>query len=277
MFLEIERQRHEVEPTSFGVLFNSFYELESEYADYYRSVLGRKAWLVGPISISSTLPSTRMEAGDVCLEWLEQHTLASVLYICFGSVWLFNNRQLHQIALALEACPHPFIWVVRKGGDDWVPEGFEERIEGRGLVVRGWAAQTQILNHKAVGGFLTHCGWNSSLEGISAGLPMVTWPLFADQFYNEKLIVDVLGIGVAIGAKENEMIPEQRTVVEAEKIREAVDCAMGKGEDVEKRRRRARELGEKARSAVREGGSSYTDVGNLIQVLVDRKSKSKEI
>ena len=75
-------------------------------------------------------------------------------------------------------------------------------MEGTGLIIRGWAPQVLILDHEAIGAFVTHCGWNSTLEGITAGKPMVTWPIFAEQFYNEKLVTDVLKTGVGVGVKE---------------------------------------------------------------------------
>ncbi|XVF45100.1 hypothetical protein PTKIN_Ptkin02bG0178800 [Pterospermum kingtungense] len=116
----------------------------------------------------------------------------------------FTAAQLIEIALGLEASGQHFIWVVRKqnnnnGNDDCLPEGFEERVEGHGLIIRGWAPQMLILDHEAVGGFVTHCGWNSILEGITAGVPMVTWPLSAEQFLNEKLVTNVLKIGIVVG------------------------------------------------------------------------------
>ena len=108
---------------------------------------------------------------------------------------------------SLEASNEPFIWAMR-GGDiiqelyNWIKEdGFEDRIQGRGLLIRGWAPQVLILSHPSVGGFITHCGWNSTLEGISSGVPMVTWPLFADQFLNEKLVSQVLKVGVSLGVQ----------------------------------------------------------------------------
>ncbi|KAK2989636.1 hypothetical protein RJ640_019355 [Escallonia rubra] len=118
----------------------------------------------------------------------------------------FTTSQLYEMAMGLEASEQQFIWVVRRGKEEeeekWLPGGFEERVKDRGLILRGWAPQVLILNHEAVGGFVTLCGWNSTLEGVCAGVPMVTWPVFAEQFYNEKLITYVLRTGVAVGSKE---------------------------------------------------------------------------
>ncbi|XP_039142851.1 UDP-glycosyltransferase 73B4-like [Dioscorea cayenensis subsp. rotundata] len=153
-----------------------------------------------------------------------------------------------------------------------MPEGFEGRIniEGKkGFIIRGWAPQLLILNHKAVGGFMTHCGWNSTLEGVCAGLPMITWPLFAEQFYNERLVVDVLKIGVAVGMKEHVLKTEDRPLIHGIDIERAVSCVMGVGEEAEAMRKRARELGEMAKSAVMEDGSSYTELTQLISELSD--------
>ena len=85
-----------------------------------------------------------------------------------------------------------------------LPDVFEDIIKDskKGLVIRGWAPQLLILEHGAVGGFMTHCGWNSMLEGVCSGVPMITWPLSAEQFYNEELITNVLGIGVQVGSIE---------------------------------------------------------------------------
>jgi UDP:flavonoid glycosyltransferase YjiC (YdhE family) len=129
-----------------------------------------------------------------------------------------------------------------------------------------------ILTHPAVGGFVTHCGWNSTLEAVSAGVPMVTWPRYADQFYNEKLVVELLKVGVGVGSADYASKLETRRVIGAEVIAEAIGRVMGDNEDAEAIRERAKELGEKARRAVVKGGSSYDDVGHLVHELMARRS-----
>lgn len=276
-------KQKEAEKLSYGLIINSFYELEPGYVDYFRNVVGRKAWHVGPLLLNdknvNTFDRGSKSAIDEasCLSWLGKKSAGSVLYVCFGSASFFTTRQLREIAVGLEGSGHAFIWVVRDDGDEqWMPEGCEERIEGRGLIIKGWAPQMMILNHEAVGGYLTHCGWNSSLEGICVGLPFVTWPLFAEQPYNERLIVDVLKVGVAVGVKEYSFDPEERTVIEAGSIETAVKKLMGDDEEAEERRRRAKELAAMARKAVEEGGSSYELMSDLIRELEglrDRRNK----
>ncbi|KAJ0962861.1 hypothetical protein J5N97_027983 [Dioscorea zingiberensis] len=261
---------------SYGVVVNSFYKLEPDYIEHYRMVMGRRAWHIGPLSLCNEDNIDRdhsMHADEECLVWLEEKQPDSVLYVCFGSLSVFSVEQLREIALGLEASKHPFIWVLPKVVKtdeemDWMPEGYEERIEGKGLIMRRWAPQVLILNHRAVGGFLTHCGWNSTLEAVCAGVPMVTWPLIGDQFSNERLIVDVLGIGVAVGIKEYVMNQDHdRALIHAMEIERAVSCVMNGGEEFEGMRSRARELGKLAKRAVEEDGSSYLELTRLIHEL----------
>ncbi|KAJ6424349.1 hypothetical protein OIU84_025191 [Salix udensis] len=181
----------------------------------------------------------------------------------------FSASQLIEIAKALAASGQNFIWVVKNGekteGEDreeWLPEGFEKKMQGNGLIIRGWAPQMLILDHEAVGGFMTHCGWNSALEGITAGVPMVTWPLSAEQFYNEKLITDVLKIGVAVGAQEWSR-GERKILVKMEEIEHAITELMV-GEEAEGLRNRTRALKEMARRATEVEGSSYCDLNSLL-------------
>ncbi|KAL2926576.1 Scopoletin glucosyltransferase [Bienertia sinuspersici] len=198
---------------SYGVIVNSFYELEPDYADFYREQLGRRAWNIGPVSLNNRCTEEKTQRGKQasineheCLQWLASKKPNSVIYICFGSNASFITPQLHEIAMALEESGKEFVWVIRvsdnEKSEEKLPTGFEQRMEEKGLIIRGWAPQMIILEHEAIGAFVTHCGWNSTLEGISAGVPMVTWPLFAEQFYNEKLVTQILKMGISVGAQK---------------------------------------------------------------------------
>jgi hypothetical protein len=268
----------ESEVRSYGVVVNSFYELEQDYADHYRKVMGRKAWHIGPLSVWNKDTEDKAQRGKessidehgYCLKWLDSKKPHSVVYICFGSVADFNDSQLMQIAMGLEASGQQFIWVVKKGKsygeeEEWLPEGFEKRMEDKGLIIRGWAPQVLILDHEAVGGFVTHCGWNSILEGVAAGVPMVTWPVSADQFYNEKLVTEVLKIGISVGVRRWVFVGGDN--IKKDGIEKAVSRIMV-GEEAEEMRSRAKVLGELANRAVEEGGSSYLDLNAVIEDLM---------
>uniref|UniRef100_A0A5B7BYD4 Putative abscisate beta-glucosyltransferase n=1 Tax=Davidia involucrata TaxID=16924 RepID=A0A5B7BYD4_DAVIN len=277
------------EQNSYGQVVNSFYELEPAYVDYYRKEMGKKAWLIGPVSLCNRNVEDKAERGQKaaidehsCLNWLDSKKPNSVLYVSFGSLARLKPKQLLEIACGLEASNHSFIWVVGKilesaekdePKENCLPDGFEERMmkTKKGLLIKGWAPQLLILEHAAVGGFMTHCGWNSTLEGVCAGVPMVTWPLSAEQFYNEKLVTDVLKIGVRVGSEEwTSWNIERKTMVGRKKVEAAVERLMGGGEAAEMRRR-SKELAEKAKRAVEEGGSSYNDAADLIEGLKSRR------
>ncbi|XP_015892857.2 probable UDP-glucosyl transferase 73B6 [Ziziphus jujuba] len=271
------RKVKESELTSFGVIVNSYYELEAAYADHYRNFFGMKAWHVGPTFLCSQGKENKALRGKEssineheCLKWLDAKKPNSVVYVCFGSVAKFDDAQLKEIAIGLEASGKQFIWVVKKDKheegkeEDWLPEGFEKRMEGKGLIITGWAPQLLILQHEAVGGFVTHCGWNSTLEGVCAGLPMVTWPVAAEQFYNEKLVTQILRIGVGVGVEKWARLTGDS--VKREAIVKAVNKIM-ESEEAEEMRSRAKALGVLAGEAVKEGGSSYTDLSALIEEL----------
>nr|AFJ52929.1 UDP-glycosyltransferase 1 [Linum usitatissimum] len=274
---EFFKKVRESNSQGYGTVVNSFYELEPGYVDYYRNVFQRKAWHIGPVSLCNADVDDKANRGkessidwDYCLNWLDSKEPKSVVYICFGSVANFSAEQLKEIAIGIEASDQKFIWVVRKNrrnnGDveDWLPEGFEERTKSRGIIIRGWAPQVLILEHVAIGAIVTHCGWNSTLEAISAGLPMVTWPVMAEQFYNEKLVTHVVKIGVGVGAAQLPL----GTTIEGVKVERAIKRIMSTDdEEVAKMRSRAKYLGHMARKAVEEDGSSYCDLDALIEEL----------
>ncbi|KAL5227962.1 hypothetical protein ABZP36_016227 [Zizania latifolia] len=270
---------------SYGELFNSFIELEPDYVEHYNTTLGRRAWLLGPLALSGKGMAVRGTSrlspdADGCLRWLDEKAARSVVYLSFGTLSRLLAAELREIARALQLSGKNFLWIITREDTDaseWMPEGFAELMArgDRGLIIRGWAPQVLILNHPAVGGFVTHCGWNSVLEAVSATVPMVTWPRYTDQFYNEKLVVEMLKVGVGVGARDfASMMDARRQVIDGEVIAEAIDRVMGEGEEGEAIRKKINELREKARSAVEEGGSSYDDAGRLLDELMACRSSA---
>ena len=263
-----------------GILVNTFEELEPRYVEEYQKVV-KKIWCIGPLSLCDRVMSNKFGRGNKstiddhkCLSWLDPMKPSSVIYVCFGSLCHVVAPQLVELALGLEASNCPFLWVIREGDystelEKWViEEKFEERTKGRGFIFQGWAPQVQILSHPAIGGFLTHCGWNSTVEGVSAGVPMITWPMSAEQFYNEKLIVQILRIGVRVGVKASVHWGEEEkagVLVRRVDVKKAIEQLMHEGEEGEERRKRARKLGGITKRTVEEGGSSYLNVDLLIQ------------
>ncbi|PQQ13823.1 UDP-glucose flavonoid 3-O-glucosyltransferase 7-like isoform X1 [Prunus yedoensis var. nudiflora] len=134
-------------------------------------------------------------------------------------------------------------------------------MEGKGLIIRGWAPQVLILEHQAIGAFVTHCGWNSILEGVSSGVPMITWPVSAEQFYNEKLATEILRIGVAVGSEKWASLVDVKK--EASVKRDAIEKAVAQvmvGDEAEEIRSRARALGEMARRAVEKKAVHHSQI-----------------
>ncbi|KAL5546026.1 hypothetical protein UlMin_005713 [Ulmus minor] len=266
---------------SYGVLVNSFEEMEPAYVKEYKKARNDKVWCVGPVSLCNKIHSDKIQRGnkssvdeEQCLKLLDSWKPSSVVYVCFGSASHLIHSQLVELGLGLEASNKPFIWVISGWSlyeeEKWiVEERFEVRIKGRGLLIRGWAPQVPILSHPSIGGFLTHCGWNSTLEGISTGVPMVTWPLFADQILNEKLFVQVLHIAVSLGVKDpmNWGDGEKVKLVKRETIKSAVEKLMAEGEESKDRRERARKLREMENRAVEEGGSSHLNITLFIEQI----------
>ncbi|KAJ4806697.1 Glycosyltransferase [Rhynchospora pubera] len=276
----------EQDAKSYGEIVNSFLELEYDYAVHWRDVVRRKSWLVGPVALCNEKGIEKSGRGggntsigtEEILQWLNSKHADTVVYICFGSVANLNisKEQTIKIAIALEKSNRDFIWVVKSSNEkcytDWLDE-FEKRMhkERKGLIIRGWAPQLVILNHPAVGGFLTLCGWNSTLEAISAGVPMITWPMNGDQSFNEKLVVDILQVGAAVGAKVGGPYFENQQLIEVETIKSVIESVVGEGVEGEAMRKRAKVLKEKAKAAVQEGGSSYSDLKSLINELKARR------
>ncbi|KAI9117361.1 hypothetical protein K1719_011527 [Acacia pycnantha] len=258
---------------SWGVVFNTFSELEPVYLSHMKAELGHdRVWAVGPVLPPNEVGngansadrggSSSVPCHEV-MTWLDSRSDCSVIYVCFGSRTVLTSRQMEVLTTALEVSRAQFILSVR-GPDERhvgqdvgvIPEGFEEGVRGRGLVIKGWSPQLAILGHRAVGSFLTHCGWNSVLEGLVAGVVMLTWPMGADQYTNAKLIVDELGAGVRAAEGTTENVPE------AAELSEVIKRSL---EENSRERVRAKELKKAALEAVEAGGSSQKELDALVK------------
>ncbi|CAN4099905.1 unnamed protein product [Withania somnifera] len=276
---EFANQMEEAEDQAYGIVVNSFEELEPEYVQGVKKAKGKKVWTIGPVSLCNKEKLDKVERGNKasidehhCLKWLDSREPESVLFVCLGSLSRLPTSQMIQLALGLESSKRPFLWVVRHISDEfrkWLnEENFEERVEKQGILIHGWAPQVLILSHPSIGGFLTHCGWNSIIEGISVGVPMITWPIFAEQFCNERLVVNVLKTGVKAGMENTVVFLEEEkagTQVNKDDIKMVIERVMGEEEEANTRRERAKNLGEMATRAVEEGGSSHVNLTKLTQ------------
>ncbi|XP_057790298.1 putative UDP-glucose flavonoid 3-O-glucosyltransferase 3 [Salvia miltiorrhiza] len=260
-----------------GVLVNTFYEFEPYAVDSMTSGRGPRVYPVGPIL---NLSSQFNEDDDV-KKWLDDQPENSVIFLCFGTKGSFPGAQVREIALALETSGCKFLWSLRKPGvkgagklmveyddfDEVLPEGFLERTKGFGRVI-GWAAQVAVLAHPAVGSFVSHCGWNSTLESVWFGVPIATFPLRAEQQINAFYLVREAGLAEAIRLDYSGDFSgkEALEIVGAGEIEGAIRRLMGaEGGRV---RRKVEEMGRKGRAALEEGGSSYKAQALFIEDVI---------
>ncbi|CAL4960291.1 unnamed protein product [Urochloa decumbens] len=161
-----------------------------------------------PVGLFPPPPTQDVTGHEATLQWLDRQAPGSVVYAAFGSEAKLTSAQLQTIALGLEASGLPFLWAFRPpvdadDGKGWLPEGFVERVNGRGLVCCGWVPQAKLLAHESVGAFLTHAGWNSITEGLARGVRLVLLPLMFDQGPNARLLVEKK-VGVEVARDEDD-------------------------------------------------------------------------
>lgn len=254
---------------SWGIVFNSFASLESVYFDHLKREVGHnRVWAVGPVlPLEGDLirSATRGGASSMpchkLMAWLDARLDNSVVYVCFGSRAVLTSKQLNVLTAALECSGVHFILCARVPDDQGsILDGFKDRVGDKGLVIKGWAPQVAILRHQAVGSFLTHCGWNSVLEGLISRVVMLTWPMGADQFTNALLLVNQLGVAIRAG-EGTENIPDSN------ELARLLVVSLNK---IKLQNVRAKELSDAALSTVK-GGSSDKDLDELIKQLVDIK------
>ncbi|EXB84476.1 UDP-glycosyltransferase 88A1 [Morus notabilis] len=271
-------------PKSDGILVNTFESLEPRALKAVREGLCVPHAPTPPIYCIGPLITTKEQEGSnsECLKWLDLQPRHSVVFLCFGSLGLFSKEQLKEIAVGLERSGQRFLWVVRNPPppqqknqsvaisesleielDSLLPPGFLDRTKDRGLVVKNWAPQVEVLSHDSVGGFVTHCGWNSVLESICAGVPMVAWPLYAEQRFNRVVLVEEIQIALPMNESDDGF-------VSASEVEKRVTELMASSESGGSLWKPALALKDEARAALSDGGSSRVALTKLTELWEGR-------
>uniref|UniRef100_A0A5B6YUF2 Glycosyltransferase n=1 Tax=Davidia involucrata TaxID=16924 RepID=A0A5B6YUF2_DAVIN len=270
-------------PKSAGIITNTFELLEPRAV---KAILDGLCVPDGPTPpiycIGPLIAAGDGESMHDCLTWLDSQPSRSVVFLCFGSMGLFSREQLSEISVGLERSGQRFLWVVRSPPsedqsrrflappdpdlDSLLPAGFLERTKDRGMVVKSWAPQVAVLNHDSVGGFVTHCGWNSVLEAICAGVPMVAWPLYAEQRFNRVVLVEEIKLALPMNESEDGFVK----AAEVEKrVKELMDSE--EGDSV---RNRILTMKDAAKVAMSEGGSSRVALTQLVESWTQSRQES---
>ncbi|KAB2605674.1 UDP-glycosyltransferase 85A5-like [Pyrus ussuriensis x Pyrus communis] len=250
---------------SSAILFNTFDEFEHEVLEGI-SIMFPNIYTIGPLNLlgrhfpeSKSLNSNLWKEDAKCSEWLDKKKPNSVVYVNYGSITMMTDQHLVEFAWGLANSKQPFLWIVRadvvKGDSPILPDEFFEEIKDRGYIA-GWCAQDQVLAHPSVGVFLTHSGWNSTIESISHGVPVICWPFFAEQQTNCRYSCTTWEIGM-------EVSPD----VKRDEI-EALVKEMMEGEGGIKKREKAKEWKKKAIEATDVVGSSYNNFERLFKEVL---------
>ncbi|KAK7340622.1 hypothetical protein VNO77_21330 [Canavalia gladiata] len=222
---------HEMQTIKLGDwwLCNTTYDLEPAAFSLFPSLLP-----IGPLMITDTNKSSFWQEDITCLEWLNQQAPQSVAYVAFGSMAVMNPNQFKELALGLDYLGKPFLWAVRPSNDNKVNHAYPDEFHGSKGKIVGWAPQRKILNHPAIACFISHCGWNSTIEGVCGGIPFLCWPFAKDQLVNKSYICDVWKVGVGLEKDENGLISK-------EEIKKKVEQLLG-NEDIRARSLKLKEL-----------------------------------
>nr|BAF96585.1 glucosyltransferase homolog [Lycium chinense]BAG80539.1 UDP-glucose:glucosyltransferase [Lycium barbarum] len=277
MFLDLAGRFKETK----GIMVNTFVEVESHALKALSD--DEKIppiYPVGPILNLGGGNDGHGEEYDSIMKWLDGQPNSSVVFLCFGSMGSFEEDQVKEVANALESSGYQFLWSLRQPPpkdklqfpsefenlEEVLPEGFLQRTKGRGKMI-GWAPQVAILSHPSVGGFVSHCGWNSTLESVRSGVPMATWPMYAEQQSNAfQLVKDLeMAVEIKMDYRKDFMTINQPVLVKAEEIGNGIRQLM---DLVNKIRAKVRKMKEKSEAAIMEGGSSYVALGNFVETVM---------
>ncbi|PAN41971.1 hypothetical protein PAHAL_8G113800 [Panicum hallii] len=256
IFFDLITRNNKLNDLAEMTVANSFHEAEAGASKLFPNILP-----IGPLSADRKPVGNLLPEDGRCIKWLDGQLDRSVVYVAFGSLAIFDGRQFQELAEGLELTGQPFLWVVRP---DFTPGGLSkawlddihQRVAGsRGMVV-SWCSQQQVLAHRAVACFVSHCWWNSTMEGVRNGVPFLCWPYFCDQHLNRSYITNVWRTGLAVS-------PDVDGIVTKEELRTKVEQVIGDAGI----KKRARLFADVARRCVREGGSSYENFNRLVNLL----------
>ncbi|GMN41379.1 hypothetical protein TIFTF001_010597 [Ficus carica] len=265
----VSRETHQC-PRAQALILNTFEDLEGPILSHIRTKCPN-IYTIGPLHAHLNLrlskkinpslsrsPNSLFDVDRGCMAWLDAQPPSSVIYVSFGSITTMSNDDLMEFWYGLVNCNKRFLWVIRPdlvaekgGGDGRIPVELTAATTERGYIV-GWVPQEEVLAHKAVGGFLTHCGWNSTLESVVAGVPMICWPYFADQQINSRYVGEVWKLGI-----------DMKDVCNRKVVEKMVNDLM-----VERREefvKSTAEMARLARESVSESGSSYCNLNRLVE------------
>ncbi|XVF15710.1 hypothetical protein REPUB_Repub09cG0179100 [Reevesia pubescens] len=256
-----------------GILVNTWDELEPTTLKSLAESKKVPVYPIGPLVRSVEKPIL----GNQVIDWLENQPKESVIYVSFGSGGTLSAQQVIELAWGLELSQQRFVWVVRPpmendasgtyftvgngsdGTPDYLPDGFLARTQDKGLVVPMWAPQIEVLSHPSIGGFLTHCGWNSIMESIINEVPMIAWPLYSEQKMNAAMLTEEIGATIRAKAVDG--------VVGREEIRSMVRKILVDNEGLNIRTR-IKELKNSAAKALTQGGSSYNSLSQVAEIYI---------
>ncbi|OMO97359.1 UDP-glucuronosyl/UDP-glucosyltransferase [Corchorus olitorius] len=250
-----------------AVILNTFDTLESPVLSQMSPFLP-KIYTIGPLhalwktrignsSQLSSSDSNLREANSACMTWLDLQPLKSVIYVSFGSYLVLKGEELLEFWHGLKSSDKPFLWVLRQDNNNTISKelGFTLGTMGNGFII-DWAPQEEVLAHKSVGGFLTHCGWNSSLESMVAGVPMICWPKLPDQLVNSKWMSEVWKIGI-----------DMKDICDRTTVEKMVRALMEDGDQRQEIMRSVDRNSKLASESVSHGGSSFINLDMLIEEI----------
>ncbi|KAG9158917.1 hypothetical protein Leryth_013301 [Lithospermum erythrorhizon] len=257
---EFLKKSHDI-GSSCAIIWNTMEVIEHHHLSLVQKDFQVPIFSIGPFhKMAPTSKTSLIEEDNNCIEWLDKQAPNSVLYVSLGSITSMDEKELMETAWGLIGSEQPFLWVIRDNsvnGADFnpqLPDGFEEIIGERGCMVK-WAPQKKVLGHSAVGGFWTHCGWNSTLESISEGVPMICRPDFGDQLINAKYVTDIWNVGLEMGSP-----------VDRENVEKIVKMLMV-GVEAKNMRKKAADMKHKVQNSVKEEGASFQCLNKLTEFI----------